>query len=185
MTPQELGRLFPIRLEPWNPEYAERYAGEKERILARFLPGEIAQIDHIGSTAIPGILSKPTIDILLQVAQEVSLEKIMAIFRDLDYQYIPKPENPPPHMMFVKGYTPEGFRGQAFHVHVRYPGNWDEIPFRDYLTAHPALARQYEKIKQKLASRHRFDRDAYTLGKTEFVEKINQRARKYNQRLSN
>jgi len=36
-------------------------------------------------------------------------------------------------MMFMKGYTSEGFQGQEYHVHVRYSGDWDELYFRDYL----------------------------------------------------
>ena len=49
-------------------------------------------------------------------------------------------ENSAPHIMFAKGYTPEGFAGQAFHVHVRYKGDWDEIYFRDYLLRHYDVA---------------------------------------------
>jgi len=40
------------------------------------------------------------------------------------YRYLPQPKNPPPHMMFIKGYTEEGFKGQAFHVNVSIAANW-------------------------------------------------------------
>jgi GrpB-like predicted nucleotidyltransferase (UPF0157 family) len=89
-----------------------------------------------------------------------------------------KPENPPPHMMFVKGYTPEGFLGQAFHVHVRYPGDWNEIRFRDYLRIHNTIAKEYEALKIRLAQKYQYDRDGYTEAKSDFIEKINTLSRK-------
>jgi GrpB-like predicted nucleotidyltransferase (UPF0157 family) len=76
--------------------------------------------------------------------------------------YNRQPGNPPPHMMFMKGYTPEGFKGQAFHVHVRYGGDWNELYFRDYLEEHPDVAAKYEALKMQLKGKYEFDRDAYT-----------------------
>lgn len=78
-------------------------------------------------------------------------------------------------MMFVKGYTIHGFEGQAFHVHVRYKGDWDEIYFRDHLRNNKQKAREYEKLK--LATKYKYDREAYTDAKTDFIEKINKLAR--------
>jgi GrpB-like predicted nucleotidyltransferase (UPF0157 family) len=75
-------------------------------------------------------------------------------------------------MMFVRGYTPEGFRGQAYHVHVRYPGEWSEIRFRDCLIRNKEIAKEYEKLKEKLAVKYRNDREGYTEGKTEFVMRV-------------
>jgi GrpB-like predicted nucleotidyltransferase (UPF0157 family) len=93
------------------------------------------------------------------------------------YLFIERPDKPPPHMMFVKGYTPEGFKGQAFHVHVRYTGDWDEIRFRDYLIGNPSMAEAYTELKKQLAQQFPNDRDAYTEAKTEFIEKVNTLAR--------
>jgi len=58
---------------------------------------------------------------------------------------------PSPAYEFVKGYTEHGFQGQAYHVHVRYPGDWDELVFRDYIKTHPTAANEYARLKQKLA----------------------------------
>jgi GrpB-like predicted nucleotidyltransferase (UPF0157 family) len=80
-------------------------------------------------------------------------------------------------MMFVKGYTEHGFQGQAYHVHVRYPGDWDELVFRDYIKTHPAAANEYARLKQKLAVEFKNDREQYTSGKTEFVGRTMKRAR--------
>jgi len=78
------------------------------------------------------------------------------------------------HLMFVKGYTPQGFKGQSYHIHMGPKdddGLWDRLYFRDYLRADPELAREYAKLKQQLASNYKFDRDAYTEAKSEFIEK--------------
>jgi GrpB-like predicted nucleotidyltransferase (UPF0157 family) len=97
---------------------------------------------------------------------------------DLGYHYINKPENQPPHMMFVKGYTTNGFVGQAYHVHVRYTGDWDELYFRDYLKKNNDIAKEYENLKIKLAIEFRNDREKYTEGKTDLVKRINNLAHK-------
>ena len=177
MTPEELGRLFPIILEKPSPKWPEVYRAESLLIRKAFLESEIIRMDHIGSTAIPNIKAKPTIDVLLQVSQGVKDQKIIDIFESLGYQYIKPEDNPPPHMMFVKGYTIGGFEGQTCHVHVRYRGDWDELYFRDYLISHPHMAKEYEGLKLELAARYRNDREAYTNAKTPFVEKINRLAR--------
>ena len=72
-------------------------------------------------------------------------------------------------MMFMKGYTPNGFFGQAFHVHVRYPGDWDEIYFRDFLRTHPEAAAEYASLKHQLKKQFEFDRDGYTRAKSDFI----------------
>lgn len=173
LTPEELGKLFPIILSTPVPDWTDLYTAEKKILEKRIGRNNIFKIEHIGSTAIPGILAKPTIDIILGIEKNsVIEEKIIAIMKEIGYYYIPKPENPPPHMLFAKGYTEEGFKGQAYHVHVRYPGKWEEVYFRDYLILHPEAKQEYEELKQKLAVQFKNDRDSYTEGKTEFVKKI-------------
>ena len=80
-------------------------------------------------------------------------------------------------MTFVKGYTSQGFKGQAYHVHIRFIGDWDEIRFKDYLIKHKDVAKEYEILKLKLADKFRNDREAYTNSKTEFIERINKLTR--------
>lgn len=172
LTSEEPGRLFPIIIREYDEKWPGFYRTERERIVEALPRHYIEQIDHIGSTAVPGLKSKPTIDILLQVSGGADSDKIISTFSFLGYHYIKQPENPPPHMMFVKGYTNHGFEGQAYHVHVRNKGNWDEIVFRDYLIGHPDMATEYEMLKIKLAHQYRNDRDGYTGAKTGFVERV-------------
>lgn len=75
-------------------------------------------------------------------------------------------------MMFMKGYTPEGFKGQAYHLHVRYTGDWGELYFRDYLIAHPETAKEYGELKLLLMQQYKHNRDVYTEAKGDFIRKI-------------
>ncbi len=177
LSNQELGKLFPVAIVDYCPGWPLSYLHEKRKIVAAFSAIPNFRIDHIGSTAIPGLAAKPTIDMLIQIGMEVKPETIKDALIPLHYHYIHKPDSPPPHMMFAKGYTMQGFNGQAFHAHVRYWGDWDELLFRNYLIMHPDTAREYEILKRKLAKQFRNDREAYTDGKTAFVACISQLAR--------
>jgi len=178
MTNEERWALFPILLVPHDPAWVERCAQEREGITCAVGQENIARISHIGSTAVKGLLAKPTIDILLEITQNCDTERMKAALTADGYIFSPQPDNPPPHMMFMKGYTPEGFKGQAIHLHVRYSGDWDELYFRDYLIAHPEIAYAYGALKEQLKEQYEHDRDAYTQAKTVFVRQYTALARK-------
>ncbi|MFZ1978113.1 MAG: GrpB family protein [Bacteroidota bacterium] len=172
LTISEYGALFPIILAEPNPAWPEIFAQEKKLIEHSIEPKIVIRVEHFGSTAVPGLLAKPTIDILLEINDApLSSHAVRSALENIGYRYIRKPENPPPHMMFVKGYTEYGFQGQAYHIHVRYRDDWDELVFRDYLKAHPAIAQEYAQLKQKLAVEYKNDREQYTSGKTEFIKR--------------
>jgi GrpB-like predicted nucleotidyltransferase (UPF0157 family) len=173
MTLEKLGQLFPILLHDHSDAWSSLYQSESKLIQSSFSQTDIIRIDHIGSTAIPGIKAKPTIDILLQVSEYITINTIKKIFLSLDYHINERPDNPPPHLTFVKGYTPQGVKGQTYHVHIRYKGDWDELRFRDYLINHKETAKEYEALKLNLADRYRNDREAYTNSKTGFINNIN------------
>ncbi len=178
LTPEELGKLFPIILSEPNEKWSIIYKNEKHVIEKIIGINNIVRIEHIGSTAIPNLISKPTIDILVEVPEKTNSQQLIDKLTNNNYYYIPKPENPPPHMMFVKGYTKSGFKGQAYHIHVRYPGDWDELYFRDYLSDNPDVALEYANLKQELAMKYRHDREGYTNTKAKFVERVVEIARK-------
>lgn len=178
MTNEELWRLFPIILSQPNPAWKDRYSAEKAVIETKVGAANIIRISHIGSTAVPNLLAKPTIDILLEIKKTTDLGQLTAALQGIGYIYSPQPDNPPPHMMFLKGYTPEGFRGQAYHLHVRYSGDWDELYFRDYLISHSDTAKRYAELKLGLKEKYQFDRDGYTAAKTDFIREITKLARK-------
>lgn len=178
MTNEELWRLFPIILSQHSPAWKDRYLTEKAALETEIGAANIIRISHIGSTAVPNLLAKPTIDILLEIKETTDLGQLIAALQGIGYIYSPQPDNPPPHMMFLKGYTPEGFRGQAYHLHVRYSGDWDELYFRDYLISHPDAAKKYAQLKLNLKEKYQFDRDGYTVAKTDFIKNLTKLARK-------
>ena len=79
-------------------------------------------------------------------------------------------------MSFNKGYTPAGYADKVFHVH--FHGDNDEIRFRDYLIAHPEVAKEYEILKLSLLPKYKNDRDGCTEAKSGFVRQTIKRALK-------
>ena len=178
MTNEELWALFPIILSEYRAEWAKFYEQEKDTIISALGTNNMYRINHIGSTSVPGLIAKPTIDILLEIPTDADIPSLTAALISAGYICNTQPNNPAPHLMFMKGYTPQGFRGQAVHLHVRFPGDWNELYFRDYLRSHPETAKSYGKLKQNLQLRYEHDRDAYTEAKTDFIQEATRLARK-------
>ena len=177
MSNEELWELFPIILTEHQKDWERLYKLEEQQLRA-IVGKDIVRIRHIGSTAVKDLIAKPTIDILLEIDGKTNIEELIVKIQSTGYIYTHQPENPAPHMMFMKGYTPQGFKGQAYHLHVRYAGDWDEPIFCHYLQLHPEVARKYGELKVELKKRYEHDRDAYTESKTEFITSIVQLARK-------
>ena len=154
MTLQELWELFPIQLEEHQECWKDWYL-EEESFLKTFLPGSV-QLHHIGSTAIEGIQAKPIVDILAE-APVLEHESIRNLLQVKGYHYMAQSEN---RLDFNKGYTSEGFAERVFHLHLRAPGDRDELYFREYLNGHPEVAKEYEKLKLSLKDAFTHDRDA-------------------------
>jgi GrpB-like predicted nucleotidyltransferase (UPF0157 family) len=180
MKIEELGMLFPIIISEPDSNWMNLFKAEEVEIEKAIGKKNIVRIEHIGSTAVPNLKAKPTIDILLEVPDDIDTTLIIERLKQSGYHFTPRPENPAPHMMFMKGYTTHGFEGQAFHVHVRYRGDWDELYFRDYLRANPAIAREYADLKVRLAKQFTNDREEYTAKKTDFIKRITEIAKKEN-----
>lgn len=178
MTNEELWQLFPIILCEHSPLWKERYITEKTVIEQAVGIHNIARINHIGSTAVANLTAKPTVDILLEIKEETDIVSLISSLQSAGYIYSEQKNNPPPHMMFMKGYTPHGFKERVFHVHVRYYGDCDELYFRDYLIANPDTADEYGKLKLELQKKYEHDRDGYTYAKTEFIKRITQLAKR-------
>ncbi len=180
LSTEELGMLFPVVISDPDPHWPDYFMLERTEIKKRLDSENNIFINHIGSTAIPGLQAKPTIDILIEIPEETDAEWLVRRLVHIGYHFIPKPENPPPHMMFVKGYSEKGMDSLSYHVHIRYTGEQDELLFRDYLRKHPEAVREYAELKIKLADVHKNNREAYTEGKTGFINRIVHEARKEN-----
>lgn len=183
MTNEQRFRLFPIRLSRHKDVWKKRFLNERALIIKAVGSSHIKSINHIGSTALADIKAKPIIDILLEIRPEMDIEELKKSMAVIGYGACPRPDMPPPQLSFLKGYTLKGYRGQPFHVHIRFEmekrrSDFDEIYFKDYLTDHPEVAKEYEALKIELAKEYEYDRDAYTLAKTEFITRITRTARR-------
>lgn len=173
MTLEELWQLFPIFLTEHKPYWSDWY-DEETALLKDILP-QAAEIFHIGSTAIDGIMAKPIIDIIVAVNSKELLKKSAELLGKHNYIIMSASEN---RISLNKGYTESGFAERVFHIHLRLKGDADEIYFRDYLNAHPDVAKQYEELKLRLWKEFEHNRDAYTDAKGEFVKKYTDLAKK-------
>ncbi|MDF2908616.1 MAG: hypothetical protein K0R34_3937 [Herbinix sp.] len=169
MTLEELWELFPIILTHYNLDYPKWYELEKESLLSLFNDGTIVRISHIGSTAVPGIISKPTIDILLELSKQCDITLITDRLKANEWNLMNSVEEPFFWQSYNKGYTKYGFADKVYHLHVRHAGDWNELYFRDYLIEHPEIAEKYAVLKRSLKERYEHNRDAYTEAKEEFV----------------
>ena len=174
MDREELGRLYPIIVKPYNPEWKTCYHQEKECLLNLF-SGEL-RIEHIGSTAVVGIAAKPTIDILVEKPASLSDSQIIAAFERAGYIHMKEQAN---HLMFVKGYTPTGLEDISYHIHMGPLDQswlWDRVYFRDYLNQMDGVRKEYQDLKIELAEKYRNDREAYTDSKADFIIRITEEA---------
>lgn len=173
---EELWALFPIILKEHNPDYKAWYEEEKQQIISKVKPENLIRISHIGSTAVKGLTAKPIVDILLEIDGACGVSAIIEVLKTLGWRLMSQ-EDDPVKLSFNKGYTPEGFADRVYHLHVRYFGNWSELYFRDFLIAHPDVAREYERLKLKLWKQYEHDRDGYTEAKTDFVRRYSDMAK--------
>lgn len=180
LSAKEIGHLFPITIEDYNPHWAVSFE-KKKSALVEMLGDAVLRVEHIGSTAIPGIQSKPIIDMLVEIPNDIDArEQIKEKMKSQGYYFTLRTDRTPPHMMFMMGYTKEGFSGEVFHIHMAERENqnlWDRLYFRDYLIGNEAVAKEYEALKLKLATEFTYNREAYTNGKDEFVKRITELAK--------
>jgi GrpB-like predicted nucleotidyltransferase (UPF0157 family) len=164
----------PIYLSPYDAHWPERFEKERARLesaLSEWLEGPI---EHIGSTAVRGLVAKPVIDIMAGVRDLPSSLSARAAVAPLGYQYFPyRPED----MHWFSKPSP-AHRTHHLHLVPVESALWSErLLFRDYLRRSSTAAAEYAALKLTLAERHRFDREAYTDAKGSFVLTILERAR--------
>ncbi len=167
MSLEELWELFPIILTKHNDKWNDWYEEERDFLVKVLGQKEFCAIHHIGSTAIPEIWAKPTVDILIEIPQNCNMEKVRDRLVECGYLCMSTERD---RISLNKGYTEHGFAERVFHVHLRFEGDRDEVYFRDYMIEHPELASQYEKLKLSLWKKFEHNRDGYTDAKSEFIK---------------
>lgn len=177
MTLEDLWELFPIILKDYNEDYPKWYEIEKKKLLEQFNDGSIVRISHIGSTAVPGLLSKPIIDILMEVSIQSDVKHITDKLKSMGWIMMNSIDKPNFRQSYNKGYTKYGFAEKVYHLHVRYSDSWNELYFRDYLLEHSEVAKEYSDLKKKLKEKYEHNRDAYTDAKEELVRHYSELAK--------
>ncbi|MBR2460052.1 MAG: GrpB family protein [Clostridia bacterium] len=166
-----------VKLVPYDPEW-EKYANESISELSSILGSAAVEIRLVGGAAVPGIRSKPILDIMVGVRQ---FKDIAPFFPDLESKgYIRKMENDSDSKLFVYANLPMGGDNsdperRTHYVHIVIHGQtvWNSYTaFCDCLKKDPDLSKKYEQLKESLAARFPEDRRSYTMGKSEFVRRV-------------
>ena len=159
----------PVEIVPYDSSWPIRFQEEADvlrRALATWLAGAI---EHIGSTAIPGLAAKPVIDIMAGVQTLEESRPAIAVATELGYSYAPYQADR--EHWFCK--PSPAFRTHHLHLIPTGTPQWlRPIAFRDYLRAYATVAGEYEALKRRLAQEHRLDREAYTQAKRPFIDRI-------------
>ena len=160
-----------VRIKPYSADWPRLFEAERARLQA-VIGRYVLDIQHIGSTSVPGLAAKPILDIGVAVANfeeaAVCIEPLVA----LGYEYLGE-RGIPRHHFFARGDP----RTHYLHMNEITSDDWQQtLAFRDYLRRHPEATQEYADLKQALAVRFAGDREAYTLAKTEFIEQILKRA---------
>lgn len=157
---------------PHDPRWADAAGTERARLIELLAPWLVDGVEHVGSTAVPGLAAKPIIDLMASVRDldavvDQASDRLLAD----GWCYVsPKLDHRPWRRFFVK---PDAAGQRRFaHLHVIPTGRkrWaKQIAFRDRLRRDEALARRYEVLKRTLAEQYGHDREAYTDAKAEFI----------------
>jgi GrpB-like predicted nucleotidyltransferase (UPF0157 family) len=167
-----------IEIVAYRSSWPREFADEAARIRAA-LGARARRIDHVGSTAVPGLAAKPVIDIQLSVQSLEPLATWIEALDALGYRHVPLGDFDALYPYFKR---PDAWP-HTHHVHVCEAGGEQErrhLAFRDWLRRHPAAAAEYVVLKRELARLHRGDtfeeREQYSLAKDGFVEAALERA---------
>ena len=159
-----------VSVVPHDPAWAEAFRLAEAELIGAFAPEPVV-VHHIGSTSVPGLWSKPVIDILIEVAALAAAEQATPRLEALGYGA--KGE----YGIAGRRYFSRPASGRSLKVHlhafaVGHEGIRRHLAFRDYLRAHPAIAGDYGELKRDLATRHADDRDRYQTEKAAFCQAL-------------
>lgn len=160
----------PLRLAPYDAAWPARFAAEAARLRAA-LGDRASAIEHVGSTAVPGLAGKPVLDVAVAVAGAPEADACIAPLAALGYAYRGPYGDDPRRRYYVRDV--DGVRVAQLHLYVLPAAAWDEkLAFRDALRADAALASAYAAEKHRVAESVGWDKGAYAVAKGPFVERV-------------
>jgi GrpB-like predicted nucleotidyltransferase (UPF0157 family) len=159
----------PIAVVPYSAAWPGQFAAEAQVLQVALEPWLVAEVEHIGSTAVVGLSAKPVIDIMAPVRDLASSSQAIEAAQSVGYCYYPyKPDQ-------MHWFCKPSPAARTHHLHL-IPWRsqlWQErLAFRDSLRKSSSLAQQYERLKLELAARYPLDREAYTEAKAPFIASV-------------
>lgn len=160
-----------VALRAYDAHWPAMFEAERERLLSLF-PHDFIAIEHMGSTAVPGLAAKPVIDILAGVASMETARALVAPLCEQGYTTSAEFNATLMDRQWLMRWA-NGHRTHHLHLVVHGGPVWTQrLCFRDALRADPALAWNYAALKTELAAKHPTDREAYTEAKAAFVRAV-------------
>ncbi|QJR13566.1 GrpB family protein [Usitatibacter palustris] len=159
----------PVHIDEYNPAWPALFEAERALIAKTIGPWLAGPIEHIGSTAVPGLAAKPVIDIMAPVVNLTDSQPTLERLRALSYCYFPYRSEV---MHWFCKPSPEL---RTHHLHLvpfQSPLWFERIVFRDLLRNNPDIANEYAQLKRHLAELHRYDRELYTDSKAPFIARV-------------
>ena len=165
-----LGEERSVRVVPYDPSWPAWFETARGDITA--VVPEALTIEHVGSTSVPGLASKPTVDVLLVVDDLAVILDRLAELAAIGFEHRPGSFAPERRHLFFRRMV-GGERTHHLHVLASDSAEPDDYRlFRDYLRANPAAAARYEAAKLDLADRFARDRASYVQAKELIVEEL-------------
>jgi len=168
----------PVEICEYDTTWPLKFEEQKGDLL-NAIGDKVVAIEHIGSTAVPGLGAKPIIDIMVGLQHLSDAEDCIEPLKRIGYEYVPELEAEiPERRYFHKG--PSNVPKKHYHLHMaEIRGEfWNvQILFRDYLRTHSDSAKKYFELKKDLAAKYRLNREAYTEAKTSFIKSTIAKAR--------
>ena len=165
-------KRYEVRLEEHSEQWKVLFE-ETEAEIRRILGANVMDVQHIGSTAIKGIVAKPILDVAVTVHQLTAID-----FCGMEcFGYKSRGEAGVPGRSYFAKYRDEEIT--THHIHCYEQGNSNllaNLAFRDFLIANPVYGRQYSDLKLYLAEQYANDRATYTNEKTDFIHMVLQLA---------
>ena len=158
-----------VILNEYDEQWKKDFEDEKLRLLS-VCGDKIITIEHVGSTSVPGLISKPLIDIALTFENKEKEEKLVEKFVSLNYEFI-EDAGVEDRLFFVKRINGNSY----YHIHAYYKGSLNyenQVMFRDYLRNNKEAFEEYAQLKRDLYENYKENRVEYTMGKTSFIQRI-------------
>jgi GrpB-like predicted nucleotidyltransferase (UPF0157 family) len=160
----------PVVISSYQTSWRERF-DELKALLCGALGAHIVEVEHVGSTAVPGLDAKPIIDLDIVISEVTDFEQIRLLLCDLGYRHLGD-QGIPSREAFEPGEA-DGAGVADHHLYVCRESSSElrrHLAFRDYLRNNPEGATEYGQLKRRLADKFRDDRESYTEAKGRFIE---------------